>query len=43
MTNLISNYLLFSHPCIGLLRVSVEQLQVHALLIEDSAFFPQVQ
>jgi len=40
---IILTYFLFSHPGIGLLGITVEQLQVHALLIEDSAFFPQVK
>ena len=40
---IILTYFLFSHPCIGLLWISVEQLQVHTLFIEDSAFLPQVK
>ena len=33
--------LLFGHPGVGLLRVPVEQLEVHALLVEDPPLLPE--
>ena len=35
-------YLLLGHPCISLLGVSVEELQVHALLVQDATLLPQL-
>lgn len=35
--------LLLGHPRVRLLRVAVEELQVHALLVQDAAFFPEGQ
>ena len=35
--------LLLGHPGVGLLRVTQEQLQVHALLVEHAALLPQLQ
>ena len=35
--------LLFGHPRVGLLRVAVEQLQVHALLVEDAPLLPELE
>lgn len=36
-------YLLLAHPVVHLLRVAVEELQVHALLILLPAQLPQLQ
>ncbi|GMR45925.1 hypothetical protein PMAYCL1PPCAC_16120, partial [Pristionchus mayeri] len=33
--------LLLGHPVLGLVRVAVEQLQVHALLVQDATLLPQ--
>lgn len=38
-----ASYLLFTHPVVHLLRVTVEELQVHALLILLSAQLPELQ
>ena len=35
-------YLLLGHPGVGLLGVSDKQLKVHALLVQDTALFPQL-
>lgn len=36
------SYLLFSHPALGLLGISVEELQIHALFVGDTSLFPQL-
>lgn len=36
-------YLLFAHPVVNLLSISVEELQVHALLILLPTNLPQLQ
>ena len=35
--------LLFGHPSVSLLGVPEEQLEVHALLVQDASLFPQLQ
>lgn len=40
---LAGSYLLFAHPVVNLLCISIEELQVHALLILLPAHLPQLQ
>lgn len=39
----VTTYFLFAHPVVNLFGVSVEELQVHALLILLSVHLPQLQ